>query len=322
MTIYRRKGSPQLYTRFTVRGLPRVDRSTGTTRMVEALRFEDMLKHQMREQVVYGVKQSKTWQEAAARWLGEMSHKRTIEQDRRRLRIIANLVPQGLSLDKFYINDLAITGGPASHNRMASLVRAILNKACKEWGWLDKMPNIRMMREPNGRVRYLTRQEADRFIALLPNHLKLIVEFALQTGQRAGNIKQMQWAEINLETKTWTIPASKFKTDKVQVVPLNSKAIAILESIGRQEGSVFKYEGKQIGQVNTKAFRNALKKADIKDFRFHDLRHTSASWMVQKGVPLNVVQKILGHSSITTTQIYAHLAPSQLLTAVEVLCEA
>lgn len=83
------------------------------------------------------------------------------------------------------------------------------------------------------------------------------------------------------------------------------------KQIGKHPISIFTYRGKPINQVNTKAWRRALKRAGIEDFRWHDLRHTWASWLTQKGVPLNVIQEMEAWESTEMVKRYAHLAPEQ-----------
>jgi len=106
-------------------------------------------------------------------------------------------------------------------------------------------------------------------------------------------------------------------------VPLNKDAVAVLSEIGpdpaKREGSVFKREnGEDWGQIRT-AFEKAVERADLPDFRFHDLRHTCASHMAMRGRPLKEIQEVLGHKSFSMTLRYAHLSPMHLRTAVESL---
>ena len=105
-------------------------------------------------------------------------------------------------------------------------------------------------------------------------------------------------------------------------MPLNSEAIAVLrERLGKHSIYCFTYRGKKVTQVNTKAWRNGLVKAGIPNFRWHGLRHTWASWHVQNGTPISVLQELGGWSEIKMVQRYAHLAPEHLAPHAENICE-
>ena len=106
---------------------------------------------------------------------------------------------------------------------------------------------------------------------------------------------------------------------KVHIVPMSKECRALLSTLNpKDKGPVFTYKGRDIKSWKT-AWKGALRRAGIEDFRWHDLRHTAASWMVAKGIPLDVVQKILGHESIQTTMRYAHREDTARRAAVEAL---
>ena len=106
---------------------------------------------------------------------------------------------------------------------------------------------------------------------------------------------------------------------KVHIVPISEPVLRLLTDLGpRDTGRVFEYEDRPIKSWRT-AWRGALRRAGLEGFRWHDLRHTAASWMVQNDVPLDVVQQILGHSDISTTMRYAHRETSAQRDALDVL---
>ena len=173
--------------------------------------------------------------------------------------------------------------------------------------------SIRMLKEEEGRVRWLTHGEADKLLSELPDHQNAMARFALSSGLRQGNVKKMKWANVDLERRVAFVAASDSKTNKAIGVPLNNDAIVILrEEFGKHDEYVFTYLGNPITQVNTESWRKALKRAGIDDFRWHDLRHTWASWHVQNGTPLHVLKELGGWSSMDMVMRYAHLSPDHL----------
>lgn len=206
----------------------------------------------------------------------------------------------------------------ATINRLLALIRSVLNKANKEWGWVDKVPFIKLKPEPKGRIRYLTKEEAHRLIKELPEHLKLLVQFSLLTGQRQANVLNIKWTDVDLERQIWTIKPGDFKQNKYHAVPLSNETCVLLRSIKKQHHDhIFTYKGERIKACNTRAFRNALHRAGISDFRWHDLRHTSASWLIQAGVSEYTIKEIFGWDDERMVKRYSHLAPTNLISAVD-----
>jgi integrase len=207
-------------------------------------------------------------------------------------------------------------------NDVLSTLRSLLYRARDEWEWAETVPKIKLLSEPPGRVRWLTRGEADKLIAELPSHLAVLAEFSLQTGLRRANATHLEWAQVDLDRKTAWFYADQTKNAKALAVPLNERAIEILVSqrAAQQEQPsrwVFPWRGKPLIQTCTKAFRAALKRAGILDFHWHDLRHTWASWHVQNGTPLHVLQELGGWSSLKLVQRYAHLSGEHLRSWVD-----
>ena len=200
----------------------------------------------------------------------------------------------------------------ATVNRVLALLRAILRKCVNDWEWLDKVPAVRMLREPSRRIRYLTRQEAMRLLAELPEHLADMAAFSLATGLRA-NVTGLMWSQVDLERRLAWIHQDQAKARKAIPVPLNAEAVAaVAKQLGKHAMHVFSYRGSRITQVSTGAWYSALKRAGIEDFRWHDLRHTWASWHVQGGTPLFVLQEMGGWASAEMVRRYAHLATDHL----------
>jgi integrase len=202
---------------------------------------------------------------------------------------------------------------PATVNRMLALVKSILRKAEREWGWIEKAPAIRMRCEPKGRIRWLTREEAIRLMDELPPHLSDMTAFTLATGLRLSNVTGLCWTDVDLERGHALVHHDQSKSKRAIPVPLNPDAIAIIKKqIGKHDKFVFSYCGSCIIQCNTKAWQKALKRAGITNFRWHDLRHTWASWHIQNGTSVQELQLLGGWSNFDMVLRYAHLSSDHL----------
>jgi site-specific recombinase XerD len=152
-----------------------------------------------------------------------------------------------------------------------------------------------------------------------PDHLSPMVLVSLNSGLRYGELTGLAWSAIDLRAQVLTVTGATSKGAKTRHVPLNAEALDVLvrwKAQGQGEGLVFKnHEGAAIGTVKT-AWLALLKDAKINDFRWHDLRHTFASKLVQRGVDLAVVRELLGHGDFALTLRYAHLEPKQKADAV------
>ncbi len=133
------------------------------------------------------------------------------------------------------------------------------------------------------------------------------------TGLRQANVKGLEWQYVDLERKHAWIPGSKHKNGKPHSVPLNEMALSVLrKQLGKHPTRVFTFRGEPIGQVNTKAWTAALERAGIEDFRWHDLRHTFATWHRQAGTPTHELQRLGGWKTGAMVERYAHVAPEAL----------
>lgn len=248
---------------------------------------------------------------------------------------------------------------PTSINRELADLRACLSRAahwglvdsqplqnvkpCK----VDSRPNIRflssseekMLREKlDGRESELVgnrttanQWRAERGYALYPtleglafaDYLKPAVLLSLNTGLRRGELFSLKWADVDFAQKNLTVTGEAAKTGRTRHVPLNEEAMTILLKWKQQAGlkSVYVFSGKSGEPFHDvrKSWHGLLTKAEIKNFRWHDLRHTFASKLVMAGVDLNTVRELLGHSDYKMTLRYAHLAPEHKAAAVSKL---
>ena len=136
------------------------------------------------------------------------------------------------------------------------------------------------------RVRYLTQIQAKTLMDRLPAHQREVVLFALSTGLRQGNILNLTWDQIHLDRRMAMIEHGDTKNGAALGIPLNDVALGVLErQQGKHDTHVFTYRGKPLRSANNRAWRAALKACGIESFRWHDLRHTWASWLRQNDVP-------------------------------------
>ncbi|CAK0760955.1 single-strand DNA-binding protein [Gammaproteobacteria bacterium] len=321
--LYRRSDSEFWWVRFKGPDRKEIRQSTGTANRKDAEEFEAQLKLARWRQVRMGDRPRRTWQEAVVRWVEETNHKRSHLDDLWHIKWLDSHL-RDKHLDE--INRDTLDGisrfrrkegaSPARTNRTMALVRSILRKAEREWEWLEKAPAVRMLPESKRRVRWLTHEEADRLLSELPEHLADMARFTLATGLRDANVTGMQWNQIDMARRVAWIHADEFKTGKPLAVPLNSEAIEVIRrQIGKHLVFVFTYHGEPVTRANNHAWQKALKRAGIENFRWHDLRHTWASWHVQAGTQLHVLQELGGWQSYEMVRRYAHLSADHLADA-------
>jgi integrase len=210
-------------------------------------------------------------------------------------------------------------------NNELRLLGHAFNLAIREWEWIEVNPVSRVSKERvNNQVeRWLTHDEEQSLLAVSPIWLQEIITFAINTGMRQSEILNLSWEKVDLFRKTLTILEQKNKGK--DTLPLNSQVLEVLRArhkVRSMKSSrvFFNEEGEAHDASNLRrAFNIALKKARIQKCRFHDLRHTFATRLVQSGVDLYKVQKLLRHKSPIMTQRYAHHYPESLRDGVETL---
>jgi len=232
---------------------------------------------------------------------------------------VSSLTPQ--HADAYKVGRLQAIS-PVTVNIDLRTLRAAFNVA-KRWRFIEHNPftGIQLANPPEIPPSFFTRQDFQKLIDLVKeNWLKEIIVFAALTGMRRGEIVNLRWREVDLTRKVIHIqsdPTFRTKHGKRRTIPLGDVAAHLLLSRhGRSVSEyVFTLNDRKIaeGWVSHK-FKYYVYEARLNDDRlhFHSLRHTFASWLVQDGVSLYEVQKLLGHSSIAVTQVYSHLQPEQM----------
>ena len=298
----------------------RVRRSAKTGTRAEAQELHDKLRGEVWRRERLGARPKRIWQDAAVRWLHEQAHKASIGDDKRQLRwldrYLANRDLESINralIDAITDAKQATGCANATVNRMLSLVRSILRKCTRDWEWIDRAPAVRLLKEPTRRIRFLTHHQAHVLLRELPPHLRDMAAFTLQTGLRAGNVTRLTWEQVDLSRKLAWIHPDQAKARKAIAVPLNEAALEVLRAQrGKHATWVFTYEGNRILQAGTRAWYHAMQRAGIENFRWHDLRHTWASWHVQNGTPLFALQELGGWETERMVRRYAHFAAEHL----------
>lgn len=303
---------------FTTPSGERIRRSACTQDRAQAQELHDKLKAESWRVAQLGEKPRRTWDEAALKWLTETSHKASHLQDVKQVTWLQQFF-RGRFLDELTRDVIAQVvemklkeSSPATANRYLAMIRAILRRTALDWEWIDRPPVIKLYREPKRRVRWITPAQVKTLLEALPQHLADMVRFSLATGLRKRNVVDLEWSQVDLGRKVAWIYADQAKGRRDIHVSLNATAVDVLtKQFGKHPARVFTYKGKPVYQVNTRAWKKALRKVGIENFRWHDLRHTWASWLTQQGVPLNVIQEMGAWESAEMVRRYAHLAPEQ-----------
>lgn len=299
-----------------IRGSSKTENREEAEALLIKLKREDYLSSYL------GVKPKRSWQEAVVRYLAVKANLRSIE-DVRRICCKLDIYLGSLMLDQItgdviwsvIQGEMKKGNKPATINRYLATIRSLLRMARDEWQWIDSFPKIRLLPGEVERDRWLNREEADRLIQACPLHLAALVRFALATGCRAREITGLEWNRVDLERRTAWLNHTKNGTPRG--VPLNVDAIAVLkEQVGIHSSRCFTYRGKPIGwELTNTAWHAALKKAGLDDFRFHDLRHTWASWHRQAGTSCDELKELGGWKSRQMVDRYAKYATEHLKAA-------
>jgi integrase len=343
MRIYPRGARGILWVDLTVDG-ERLKRSTGTTDRRQAEEYAATLARDLWRSKRLGETPRVTWDTAVIEWVAEHGHRRSIEDIKLRLSWLSDRL-QGkplASITDVVIRELARDrkaqaidkAGKASSNATVNRHLAELSKIlhyAHRRGWLPGVPPIAKMHEPAKRVAWLTREQAGQLLLELPPHLRAMAGFALATGLRETNVRLLCWQQVDIERRTAWVFADQAKAGKDLAVPLNDAAMLVLRhQQGLHSRWVFpvpRWEEKKkpedkprqtldapTGKISSQAWRKACTRAGVPWLRFHDLRHTWASWHVQAGTPLPVLRELGGWATLAMVERYAHLGVSHVAT--------
>ena len=236
-----------------------------------------------------------------------------------------------------WVRDQIVAGYKRSTiNKHIYLMNRLLNVA-RNWGWIDfarDQQPIRRLTLGDHKQRFLSSEEIEGLLRQCQRsthpYLYLFVKLLLLTGARKGEALHMRWCDIDFDKRIWTVPRSK--NGRSRRIVLNDGAVetvlaagAVAERFGLVVGGeAFVFQNPRTQRAYQSfyaAYHAARSAAGLTDVRIHDLRHTFASLLVNRGVSLYEVQTLLGHSSIQMTQRYAHLAPDLLHSRAEIVGE-
>ena len=208
----------------------------------------------------------------------------------------------------------------ATFNRERTCLHHMFKKAI-DWNFVKENPvaKVSPLKENNERVRYLTKEELKKLLKACPKWLREIVITAIATLMRKSEILSLKWDDVNFRQKL--IKVINPKSGKDEYVPLNSSLAKMLSKIKRHPNNPFVFcneDGLHRKSVD-RAFKRALEASGVKNFKFHDLRHTGSSYLAMDGVPIKTIQELLRHKYLTTTLRYAHLSPVHKQQAIEKL---
>lgn len=319
MRIYQRTPGGNYWFAFHHRGKP-VRRSTGTADREAAQEYADRYKADLWREHKLGERTPIAWEVAALEWLNAHQHLRALSDRKDHLRWAGRHLAGApvASITRRVLNDLgdkkAAEGvSPATVNRYLASISAVLGYAVEK-GHLDRQPSVPRRVEPEIEPRWATMKQAGRLLAALPPHLSMMAAFSLATGLRWANVAGLRWDRVDIKRKIAIVPADEAKGKRTITVQLNDAALEILaEQRGKHRRVVFPYQGCAIRTYGKPAWQAACRKARLpREFTWHDLRHTWASWHVQNGTEIAVLKELGAWQSLGMVMRYAHLAPSHI----------
>ena len=207
---------------------------------------------------------------------------------------------------------LRIRLAPGTVGRWLDTFGGLLNVAVRDYGWLAENPMRRVHKppQPPGRVRFLSVDELARLLHACQSsgnpHLYLLVLLALSTGARKMELLRLQWGDIDLDHGFLRLAYTKNKERRA--VPVTGLALTLLRQRALSPQSVWVFPGpsRHAPMRFARAWYVARQRAGLRDFRFHDLRHTAASYLAMSGASLLEIAQVLGHKSLRMTQHYSH----------------
>ncbi len=296
---------------------------------------------QARQAQVYGVRPERTFEQAAAKFVRENQHKRSLHDDVGRLKGLMAFIGH-IPLEKVHMGTMqpwithrrkeGVAIGTINHG--LQIVRRILNLASGEWvdeqgqTWVATTPRIRLLPDLHKREPYpLTWDEQLRLFRELPSHLRDMALFAVNTGCRDAEICSLRWeweVEVpELELSVFIIPGERVKNGKERLVILNRIATSVIASRRGQHAShVFAYKSNPMRCMMGSGWRTARLKVGLPNVRVHDLKHTFGRRLRAAGVSFEDRQDLLGHRSGRITTHYSAAELTRLIEAAETVVEA
>lgn len=322
MPLYRRKGSPFWWVRIG----RKTRESTGTEDWEQAKEYERVLTERLWRLNRLGDRGAVAWSDAAKRWVRDSA--RPKQRDRELLEWLepkigahsVSAVADPDVLEELRQDGLAEGWSHSTVDRMMGTVSAVLRK-CVQWRYLEHAPAVPMYRPGQDEPRWLTPEEFERLCAELPMHLALAARLAVATLLRMRAMLRLTWDRVDLAERRAWVPRAHQKAGRTFGLPLSTEAVRVLRALRwlspPSSPYVFTWRGQPIDDCNTLAFQEAVQRAGVAPLRWHDLRHTGASWAVQSGVTLPELMMLGDWRDYRSVLRYAHLAPSHAASAAE-----
>ena len=225
-------------------------------------------------------------------------------------------------------NTITRRGSPTSPATVVRYLAALshcYSVAVSEWQWIDDSPirKVKKPTEPRGRVRYLTDDERDRLLPACKESsnpwLYTAVVVALSTGMRKGELMGLTWTDVDLHQGRVTLRETK--NGEIRVVPLAGPAMVLLRDhakVRRLDTALLFPGARKDTPIDLRdPWEAALKKAEIEDFHWHDLRHSAASYLAMNGASIAEIAEVLGHKTLAMVKRYAHLSEAHTAGVVE-----
>ena len=322
-----------------IKGHGRLYESTGTGHLEEAEHYLAKRLEEIRQSRVYGIRPSRTFREAATKYLLENQDKASIGKDAQHLRLLDPFIGD-LPLRHIHMDTLAPFIAVRRQqgvktktiNLGLSVVRRILNLAARLWRdehgltWLETVPLIQMLPIHDARLPYpLSWDEQARLFQELPAHLERMALFKVNTGTRDQEVCQLRWEwEVpmpELDRSVFVIPRKCVKNREDRLVVLNDVAWNVVnERRGSHPEYVFAYQGHALGAMNNSAWVTARKRVGLVQVRIHDLKHTFGRRLRAAGVSLETRKVLLGHRDGDITTHYSAPELQELLDAANKVC--
>jgi len=326
MSLYKQPNSTYWWVNIQVHGHPRVRRSTGTDDRIQAQRIHDEIKASLWQQPRL---KGHTWGQAVMAWVNVQPRSESELLSLAKFgRHFADCLLTDVTRERVHKALNAFCETPGTYTRYRTMIAAILNLA-KENGSIREVPKLAERKDKTQKTReWITREQWKKLHAELPSHLQPAALFAISTGLRQANVLGMRWARVDLDRRLVWVEGSEAKNGKAITVPLNQDAVAALLTVqGQHPEFCFTFRGKPFKEIKT-AFIAACVRAGLgsyttmarsqsrgvhySGFTWHGLRHTWATWHIQAGTPVEVLQKLGAWSDLRMVLNYSHLTPGHL----------
>jgi integrase len=315
--IYKKNNSKYWYTKFEMeyQGIKkRVHKSTRHTSKAKAESFEVQLKQDFWLSMTTNQIKQYSLKEAIELHLLSRQVNRSFEDKERKLKwwckklknpTLSELSTPLILSEISKKNDISL----ATRNRYLAELKSLLNFCHKELGWIDKVPVLKILKEPKRAFFKLSPFDVQNLLKASPGYLQAIIAFALLTGLRRGNILSLRWSQIDFERGCLFIAANEHKSKDHVTTPLCRQAMELLLHLKSKSTSPFVFTTPMnipLNEVQHRLWSKVIKKANVEGLRFHDLRHNWATKHIEAGTDLLALKELGGWKTLEMVQRYAH----------------